>query len=73
MLPFKKDFINFFVKRHKLIKSKIKIFTENKKIQHDIAGPPESNGDKTKELFEIYKNFSHARKFPKRQFYLQLK
>lgn len=74
MEPYKEDFRKLLSKRHMLITEKIKHLAENKKFKQSIGGPIEKqNEERSKEQYELHKNFSHAGKFPKRKFHIQLK
>jgi CRP-like cAMP-binding protein len=74
MEPYKEEFRKLLKKRHMLINEKIKHLAENKKLKQSIAGPIERNNEeRSKEQYELHKKFSHAGKFPKRKFHVQLK
>jgi len=56
------------------LKPKFIILKKTNKVKHSLAGPPLEDIDRrSKEEYEIHKNFKYARMFPKRQFHLQLK
>ena len=74
MEPFKKDFVSLLKKRHDLVQEKIDKLLDHKALKQSIAGPlPDKGAEKSKENFEIFKHFSHASKFPKQKFHLQIK
>jgi len=74
MDPFHDEFKYLLKKRHDLIGSKEDKLVETKNFKQSIAGPKINKyEERSKEQFELHKNFSHAGKYQKKQFHLQIK